>query len=77
VREIKEELNLDIKITRHFMNSNYSYQTGEIELICYCAKITGRELQLNFHTAAKWAEKEKLKEYDFAPADIPVWKALQ
>ncbi|AGK99787.1 (deoxy)nucleoside triphosphate pyrophosphohydrolase [Desulfoscipio gibsoniae] len=35
LREIKEELNLDIKITKHFMNSCYKYETGEIELICY------------------------------------------
>ena len=77
VREIKEELNLDIKITGHFMNSNYKYETGEIELICYLAEITGGVLRLNFHAAAKWATKEKLKEYDFAPADIPVCKCYQ
>ena len=77
VREIKEELNLDIKITGHFMNSTYKYETGEIELICYFAKITGGEVKLNFHEAAKWIEKSQLKEFDFAPADIPVWKCYE
>lgn len=72
VREIKEELNLDIKIKKHFMNSCYKYETGEIELICYLAEIAGGKLKLNFHAALEWAAKEQLKEFDFAPADIPV-----
>lgn len=76
VREIKEELNLDIEITGHFMNSNYQDETGGIELICYRAQITGGQLRLNFHAAAAWADKGKLKAFDFAPADIPVCNAL-
>lgn len=76
VREIKEELNLDIKITGHFMNSNYRYDSGEILLICYRAEITGGDLRLNFHVAAEWVERDKLPEYDFAPADVPVAKML-
>ena len=76
MREIKEELNLDIRITGYFMNSNYKYETGEIELLCYFAEITGGELRLNFHAAAKWAEREKLRDFDFAPADIPICKYL-
>lgn len=72
VREIKEELNLDIKITKHFMNSSYKYETGEIELICYLAEITGGESKLNVHAAVEWVKRDKLKEFDFAPADIPV-----
>ncbi|MTI83268.1 MAG: (deoxy)nucleoside triphosphate pyrophosphohydrolase [Firmicutes bacterium] len=77
VREIKEELNLDIKITGHFMNSTYKYETGEIELICYFAEITAGEIKLNFHEAAKWTEKGKLNEFDFAPADIPVGQKIR
>ncbi|MCF8010751.1 MAG: (deoxy)nucleoside triphosphate pyrophosphohydrolase [Clostridiales bacterium] len=77
VREIKEELNLDIKITGHFMNSNYKYESGEIELICYFAEITGGEITLNFHETAKWIERGNLKDFDFAPADIPVWRCYQ
>ena len=66
MREIKEELNLDIQITGHFMNSSYRYETGEIELICYFAKITGGELRLNVHAAAEWIERDRLREFDFA-----------
>ncbi|AGL03325.1 hypothetical protein [Desulfoscipio gibsoniae] len=61
-----------IKIAKHFMNSSYKYETGEIELICYLAETIGGELKLNFHTVVEWAERDKLKEFDFAPADIPV-----
>jgi 8-oxo-dGTP diphosphatase len=56
------------------MNSSYRYETGEIELICYFAKITGGELRLNVHAAAEWIERDRLREFDFAPADIPIWK---
>lgn len=77
VREIKEELNLEIKIKGHFMNSLYKYETGEIELMCYLAEITGGELRLNFHEAAQWAERKELRKFDFAPADIPVWECYE
>lgn len=72
VREIKEELNLDIKITRHFTNSHYQYATGAVELICFLAKISGGKLRQNFHANVIWVAKEDLKNYNFAPADIPV-----
>ncbi|MHB1419086.1 MAG: (deoxy)nucleoside triphosphate pyrophosphohydrolase [Bacillota bacterium] len=72
VREIKEELNLDIIITRHFMNNNYSYQTGEIQLISYLTEIIGGELKLNVHEAAEWVEADRLKDFDFVPADIEI-----
>lgn len=76
VREIKEEINIDIQIIGHFMNNIYRYATGEIELLCYFAEITGGELQLNVHEAAEWVAKDRLREFDFAPADIAVVKCL-
>jgi len=72
VREIREELNLDIQITGYFMNNLYRYETGEIELMCYLAEVIGGELKLNFHEAAEWVEKDRLREFEFAPADIKI-----
>ncbi|MFZ5596454.1 MAG: (deoxy)nucleoside triphosphate pyrophosphohydrolase [Bacillota bacterium] len=76
VREIKEELNLDIQITGHFMNSKYQYESGGIELICYFAKIIGGEMKLNVHEAVEWVGRDELKKFDFAPADIQVLNCM-
>jgi len=72
VREIKEELNLSIKISGYFMKNVYYYETGGIELMSYFAEITDGELELNAHEAVEWVEKSKLKQFDFAPADIKI-----
>ncbi|MCE5285900.1 MAG: (deoxy)nucleoside triphosphate pyrophosphohydrolase [Pelosinus sp.] len=77
VREIKEELCLDIEIHSHFCDSVYKYQTGEILLKAYFAKIIGGTMNLVVHNAIVWTEVEQLLEYDLLPADIEIVKKLR
>jgi 8-oxo-dGTP diphosphatase len=77
IREIREELCLDIIVEKHCMTSLYAYDNGEIELMAYFARISGGELRLCVHANARWVTAEDLSGFDFAPADIPIVSVLQ
>ncbi|MBN2753355.1 MAG: (deoxy)nucleoside triphosphate pyrophosphohydrolase [Candidatus Goldbacteria bacterium] len=64
-REIKEELDLDIKVGKKFEIT----KSESIELTSYLCEITAGDIKLNVHEEYKWAEIRSLMKYDFAPAD--------
>ncbi|HWR28613.1 MAG TPA: (deoxy)nucleoside triphosphate pyrophosphohydrolase [Negativicutes bacterium] len=77
IREIHEELSLEIIVEGHCATSIYEYDTGEIELMAYFARIVGGGITLCVHAAARWARVDELAEFDFAPADLPIVAVLQ
>ncbi len=77
-RELNEELNLDAKIGDFFMKSTYEYNFGTIEIHCYFASVSpDMPIVSNEHEATAWAAPEELKNYTFAPADIPIVAQLE
>lgn len=77
VREIREELCLDITIEGHCATSHYEYDTGEIELMAYFASISGGGIELCVHADSRWVTADELAGFDFAPADLPIVAVLQ
>jgi 8-oxo-dGTP diphosphatase len=65
-REIKEELDLDIKVGKKFETT----KSETIELTSFLCEIVSGDIKLNVHEEYKWAAISGLAEYDFAPADI-------
>jgi 8-oxo-dGTP diphosphatase len=76
VREIKEELNLDVEVLGLFMKNIYYYEKGPIELTTFFVRINGGEIRLNVHNNAIWVQLNQLKNYEFCPADVEVVKQL-
>ncbi len=74
VREIKEELNLDIKIRKRLNSSTFDYPNISIKLIPFLAQQTGGLLMLSEHVRFKYLEKQDLLNLDWAEADIPILK---
>jgi 8-oxo-dGTP diphosphatase len=73
IREIKEELNVDIKILRLFDSS----VTGDIKLICFAAELLGdKPLFSTDHSELAWVSKKELSELDWAEADLPALRKL-
>lgn len=70
IREIKEELELDIQIQDIFTTSIYHYDQKEIHFTVYNALIVSGKMKLNVHNDARWVGLEDLQHYDFMPADI-------
>ncbi|GEK88663.1 (deoxy)nucleoside triphosphate pyrophosphohydrolase [Alkalibacterium putridalgicola] len=76
-REIKEELELDIKVDDQlFEETIYEYDFGRVHLAAYrCGYMKGTPY-LSEHKAVKWLEVEELKDLQWAPADIPIVEKL-
>lgn len=76
IREIKEELNLEIEILKRLKSSIFDYPNFSIELIPFLAKQIGGQIMLNEHCDYKYLEKNELLNLDWAEADIPIVKEL-
>ncbi|GAB1779555.1 8-oxo-dGTP diphosphatase MutT [Priestia megaterium] len=76
VREIKEELGVEVKIGPFYDDNVYSTQDHNIHLLFYWAKVINGEVIPVVHDDLKWTTIEELANFDFAPADIPIVKRL-
>lgn len=76
VREIKEELNLDIRPTREFMRIVYRLNGKRIPITFFYAEITGGEIRLNVHADVKWIRADEIPQYGFMPPDARAVKKL-
>jgi 8-oxo-dGTP diphosphatase len=72
VREIREELNLEIKVNSFFMQVNHSYPDFNLIMDTFICEIIGGILTLNEHIDSSWLLKEELNALDWAEADIPI-----
>lgn len=73
-REIQEELNFEIKITKQLTPVMYDYGELQIMLIPFLALWVSGTLKLNAHIDAKWMSDSKLMNLDWAEADLPILK---
>ena len=71
-REIKEELEIDVKVKEFLVNNIYPYPTKTIDLRLYKCEYISGDIVLHDHFEYKWIEKDKILDYNFAPADIPL-----
>ena len=76
IREIREELHMEIRPLRHLISVHHSYPDFRILLHAWLCESTSRELMLLEHTAARWLLPEQLHALDWAAADIPVVEHL-
>jgi len=77
VREIKEELHLNIEVVKRLEPVEHDYSTFRIRLVPFIANVVGGALLLEEHVDAKWVSVGKLDQYDWAPADIPIVEQLK
>lgn len=75
-REIKEELNLGVRVGEHFCTVEYYYPDFYIELLVFWCTIEEGELQLKEHEEVRWVTVAEMADYDFVEADLQVIAAL-
>jgi len=75
-REIKEELNLEIRVDRHCCTVNHRYPDFDIELIAFWCSIMAGDLRLMEHEQVRWISLAEASQYDFVEADLKVIAAL-
>lgn len=69
VREIKEELDIEIEVKDFLETVEYDYPTFHLSMDCFFCTIKSGELVLKEHEAAKWLTPETLDSVDWLPAD--------
>ena len=70
VREIKEELEVDIKVGEKIDTIEYDYPTFHLSMDCFWCQIISGDLLLKEHEAARWLTKEELYSVKWLPADL-------
>ncbi|MEN0056936.1 MAG: (deoxy)nucleoside triphosphate pyrophosphohydrolase [Mucilaginibacter sp.] len=74
IREIKEELSIDIKIIKSLSANIHNYPKISIKLIPFICELIGGKIELKEHVQFKWLKKTELLDLDWAEADIPIVK---
>ena len=78
VREIKEELGADIKVTGFLTTVEHDYPQFHLSMDCFWAELKdGTEMTLLEHEAAKWLAFDEMDSVDWLPADVKVVEALR
>ena len=68
-RELREEMDLEVQVGKHFCDVNYKYPDFELSMYCYKCKTNDLNFKLNVHKDFKWLKKDELNGLDWAPAD--------
>ena len=71
-REIREELNIEIKLLDRLQPSVHPYPTFTIELIPYTAHYVSGQLRLKEHNRYVLLNRDELSTLDWAEADWPI-----
>lgn len=69
IREIKEELDIEIEIKRSMISVNHNYGTKQIELIPFLCTMKSGVIKLIEHNDFLWINFGNLHEFDFIAAD--------
>lgn len=70
VREIKEELEVEIEVGERIQSIEYDYPTFHLSMDCFWAKIVAGEIVLKEAEAARWLTRDELMDVEWLPADI-------
>lgn len=77
IREIKEELDTDVKVTRFITTVNHQYNSFFLTMHAFECEVVSGKLQILEHLDSKWLSKHEMSEYDFAAADLPIIQVLK
>lgn len=69
VREIREELNTDIKVGSLLKTIEYDYPEFHLTLHCYLCEVVSGNLELLEHESARWLPASRLDTVKWLPAD--------
>ena len=76
VREIKEELDADIRVDSHLVDVSYDYDSFHLEMQCFVCELVNSGVTLLEHEASAWLDFDGLYSVDWLPADIKVVDAI-
>jgi len=72
IREIKEELNIEIEIIESLSPVEHHYPDFSIRLHPFLCNFKSGNLIVKEHEEIQWVEKSDLLNFDWAEADLPI-----
>ena len=76
IRELNEEMNLEIEIGDYVGENVHFYDEVAIRLLAFKGKISGGNIKLADHEEYAWIDLDDLKKVNLAPADVPLVSLL-
>ncbi len=76
MREIKEELHMNILVDGFLITVHHAYPDFQLTMDTFLCSTESDELTLTEHGDFKWLEKSELSELDWAAADVPIVEKL-
>lgn len=79
VREIKEELNTEIRVKCFLFNEHYEYPAFLLDMDCFLCEVKEGHLNVEkgIHSAEKWISKEEASSISWCPADKEVYEKAE
>ena len=77
VREIGEELNVEIGVERKVFTVEHDYPQFHLRMHCFWCSILSGVLELREHQSARWLEQTEWESVEWLPADVAVVEALR
>ena len=72
VREIREELGVEISVIQLLPTVRHTYSDQPLKLIPFVCRIREGTIRLSEHRAYRWVAREDLEEVDWLEADVEV-----
>ncbi|MBW7469018.1 (deoxy)nucleoside triphosphate pyrophosphohydrolase [Pontibacter aydingkolensis] len=72
VREIQEELSINVSPVQRLDPARYTYPDKTIDLIPYTCTYNSGTIRLLEHATYKWVKPVELTAYVWCPADVPI-----
>lgn len=76
VRELHEELDIDVKINRFIYQVEHDYPDFHLSMAVFDCDLVSKQIKMNVHKGIKWLKPENLMKLDWAAADLPVAKMV-
>ncbi len=77
LREIQEELKMDIKDTIFLITVSHAYPDFHLTMDTFLCETSSKDLTLTEHQDFLWLPKDKLSKLDWAAADLPIVTKLR
>lgn len=77
IREIREELNVEIKIGELIDTIEYDYPEFHLSMDCFWCVVVNGKIILKEAEDAKWLEKDDLYSVQWLPADIMIIEKIR
>ncbi len=77
VREIREELNVEIGVEKKVCTVEYDYPAFHLTMHCFLCHIRSGVLELKEHQSARWLSPSEWESVEWLLADVEVIDALR